>query len=374
MTKLHSEILKPILQKFVINSINLYIRLAFLTNMRVLSPKSSLVKLDKKDRAIIAELTVNARQPLTSIAKKVLLSRKSVEYRIKQMEQKEILIGSRTMINIKLLGYQPYHSFIMLHSQDDEKILMERAIKASFVNAVISYSGKYALEISIMARNPEEFIRLYKELTSGINIHEDMTLLLLSTVKSTVMPEWNDEREHKNFTKQQNKIKYKEYDVDEKDIELLKLLSKDATTSSINLAEKLNISKDTVAYRIRTLLAAGYILDFRPVINFSTLGFTIHSIIIKINNSQAKSESFESFLKESDKILWASKTFGYYDYIIYAITEDISELHNLINKIKERFNKMISSYELLFAYAEMKYEFMADSVYIEKENKKSRGK
>jgi len=338
--------------------------------MRVLSPKSTIADLDKKDRAIIAELTANARQPMTSIAKKVLLSRKSVEYRIRQMEQKSIITGTRTMIDIKRLGYQAYHSFIMLHSNEDEKLLSERATKSKFVNAVISYSGKYALEISITARSPEEFITLYKELTSGMNIHEDMTLLLLSTVKSSVLP--YKSLPGKASQKHVSKINIKEYRADKKDIELLKSLSKDATTSSIALAEKLKISKDTVAYRIKSLVSSGYIVDFRPVVNFSALGYTIHSIIIKVNNSQARSAQFESYLKESERVLWATKTFGYYDYIIYAITEDISELHALINDIKDRFNSMISGYELLFAYAEMKYEFMADSVMIEDRNSLNR--
>ncbi|MBI2139181.1 AsnC family transcriptional regulator, partial [Candidatus Woesearchaeota archaeon] len=40
------------------------------------------MELDVKDKKILAELSLNARQPTSAIAKKVRLSREGVEYRI----------------------------------------------------------------------------------------------------------------------------------------------------------------------------------------------------------------------------------------------------------------------------------------------------
>ena len=44
-------------------------------------------KIDKKDRRILYELDLNARQPLVSIAKKTGLSQQVVDYRIKRLER-----------------------------------------------------------------------------------------------------------------------------------------------------------------------------------------------------------------------------------------------------------------------------------------------
>ena len=48
-----------------------------------------MVELDLKDRKILYELDLNCRQSNTQIDKKVGLSRKVVEYRIKRMEEEE---------------------------------------------------------------------------------------------------------------------------------------------------------------------------------------------------------------------------------------------------------------------------------------------
>ena len=74
--------------------------------MRVLTSQLELVSLDAKDWRILREIIHNYRQPLSSIAKTCLLSRQSVEYRLKMMHEHNLLRGSRTVINIQKLGYK----------------------------------------------------------------------------------------------------------------------------------------------------------------------------------------------------------------------------------------------------------------------------
>ncbi|MBT5215466.1 AsnC family protein, partial [Candidatus Woesearchaeota archaeon] len=50
--------------------------------MRVLTHKNPELILDTKDWRILQELILNVRQPISQIAKKCLLSRQSVEYRL----------------------------------------------------------------------------------------------------------------------------------------------------------------------------------------------------------------------------------------------------------------------------------------------------
>ena len=48
----------------------------------------SSVKLDVKDKKILAKLDMNARQPIAHIARKVRLSKEVTHYRIKRLEEK----------------------------------------------------------------------------------------------------------------------------------------------------------------------------------------------------------------------------------------------------------------------------------------------
>ncbi|MBI2143762.1 AsnC family transcriptional regulator, partial [Candidatus Woesearchaeota archaeon] len=60
--------------------------------------------MDAKDRKILSELDMDARQPLSAIAKKVGLSREVVNYRIRQLERRNIVKGYYTVLDTAKLG------------------------------------------------------------------------------------------------------------------------------------------------------------------------------------------------------------------------------------------------------------------------------
>jgi Lrp/AsnC family leucine-responsive transcriptional regulator len=289
-----------------------------------------------------------------------------VEYRLKQLDENKLIIGSRTVVNNKKLGYKSYHIFLEVHTPHEEKKILDRAEKAEFCNAIIVYSGKYKLEISIMARDEAEFLRLYQELIADVRIRNDVVLVLLEGIKSEVLPrkcfpEMKDINTEK-FEKSTKKNKEKKQSVDENDLRILHSLSKDAQLSNLTLAKELDVSKDTIKYRITKLEEEKYILQYRPVVNYSVLGFSINSLLIKTNHNPGSIEEFEAGIKKHDAVLWATKTFGYYNYIVYVITKDLEEFHEIINSMKEDFSNTIKTYEILFAFKELKYNFMADSI------------
>ncbi len=334
--------------------------------MRVLAQKSPKLSLDMKDWRILKELISNVRQPLSQIAQKTLLSRQSVEYRINQLYENQLIIGSRTIIHTKKIGYKSYHIFIEVHTPKDEQLLITRSLKAQYVNAIIVYSGKYNLEISLMAQTETEFLTLYHELTSNINIRNDATLILLDTLRSEVLPQnYFPKLKETNKLIQETKTTTKlkpEKPLDHFDTTLLFELSKNATTTNIALAHQLKSSKDTIAQHIKSLEQRRYIVQYRPVINYAVLDLSINSVLIKINPNPKSTEQFEQFLKTHGSILWATKTFGHFDYLVYIITKNLDEFHDVINTIKEQFQNLIKTYEILFAFKEMKYDFMAESI------------
>ncbi|NQV91648.1 Lrp/AsnC family transcriptional regulator [Candidatus Woesearchaeota archaeon] len=334
--------------------------------MRVLTHKNPELILDTKDWRILQELIANVRQPISQIAKKCLLSRQSVEYRLKQLDENKLIIGSRTVVNNKKLGYKSYHIFLEVHTPQEEQKILERAEKALFCNAIIVYSGKYNLEISIMARDEAEFSKLYQELITDVRIRNDVVLVLLEGIKTEVLPKKcfpeMKEMKVKKFEKSIKKNKDQKQSIDQNDLIILHALSKDAQISNLTLAKKLDVSKDTIKYRITKLEHEGYIIQYRPVVNYSVLGFSINSLLIKTNHNPDAIKEFEAGIKKHDAVLWAAKTFGYYNYIVYAITKDLEEFHDVINGMKENFSNSIKTYEILFAFKELKYNFMADNM------------
>ena len=71
--------------------------------------------LDLKDKKILHHLMINARQPLTTIAKKVHLSKESVQYRYHKLMEKGIILKTYAQINYQKIGYQKFHLLLLLN-------------------------------------------------------------------------------------------------------------------------------------------------------------------------------------------------------------------------------------------------------------------
>jgi len=320
----------------------------------------------KYDRKILSLLCKNVRLPLAKIAKLMNLSRQSIEYRIKVMEKSQLIQGSRTVINIGKLGYQSYHYFLSLGNSSDEKELVKKSIENMYVNTLISYSGKWNYELAIMARNPKEAQDQFLNLIKDFKIINYLPCIILETIKAEVLPNLIDEKipQIKNikndpsFSKQFSLIEQK-YTPDEKDLSLMYLLSQNAQLSLLELGRQLHLGRDSIAYRIKKLIRSGYIKEFRPIINYDILSFSVQSILIKSNNQDDK-EKFKLFLKNNKNVIWATELFGTWDYLIYILDYNQEEIHGFISNIKTNFPSLIGSYEILFAYKEHKYSFMSE--------------
>ena len=63
------------------------------------------IKLDLKDKKLLYELDMHARQPNSQLAKKVGLSKQAVQYRISRLQEKGIIKGFYPVINVPKLSY-----------------------------------------------------------------------------------------------------------------------------------------------------------------------------------------------------------------------------------------------------------------------------
>ena len=63
------------------------------------------LKIDMKDRKILYQLDINARQSISEIAKKVRLNKNTVKYRIERLEREGLILNYYTIIDNSRLGY-----------------------------------------------------------------------------------------------------------------------------------------------------------------------------------------------------------------------------------------------------------------------------
>lgn len=84
-----------------------------------------MIKLDKKDKKLLYWLDQNSRATNKELGKKVGLTEQSIGYKIKRLQEQEIIRKFVTFVNTLSLGYNHYKIFLKLHNTTEniEKII-----------------------------------------------------------------------------------------------------------------------------------------------------------------------------------------------------------------------------------------------------------
>lgn len=128
----------------------------------------------------------------------------------------------------------------------------------------------------------------------------------------------------------------KNYEIDNTDLNILKLLQADARIAFTEIANQLGVSGGTIHQRIDKLKAAGIIDKSQFIINHEQLGYGL-SVLIGIHLKDSKSiESVVAMLESFPEVTEAYFTTGNYGLIIKVVLEDINGYHDfLVNKIQK---------------------------------------
>src|SRR3989338_6128160 len=151
------------------------------------------IKLDIKDKKIIALLAEDARMPLALIAKQVALSRDAVDYRIKRLVDVGLIIGFVPVLMLKKFGYYWFHVYLLLDETQKEKQheLIEALKNHPNIRSVMEYSERWVIEFILIAENAVEFDNIITEIISdkaGI-ILEKSKLEVIKYYKSIHIPD-----------------------------------------------------------------------------------------------------------------------------------------------------------------------------------------
>lgn len=114
-------------------------------------------------------------------------------------------------------------------------------------------------------------------------------------------------------------------ELDHQDINILELLQEDASRSSGEIAEKLNISQSPCWRRINRLQQAGLIKKTVSLINREAIGMDLVAFTT-INLSQAgrsSMEKFESAVAKLDEVVECYTMTGAWDYMLKVVVKDI---------------------------------------------------
>lgn len=315
-----------------------------------------MAELDLKDKKIIYELDKDSRQSLNKLAKKVRLSKDVVNYRIKKLENEDYILGYQTLIDFTKIGYMAIRFYINLigASPKKEKEIIDYLVKNKKVFLVSETEGYTNISLGILVKDVYEikefqkdfeikFKSFIKELKVGIYLdifHFNRDYLLGKTSQDSKAIIINSNE----------KVK-----VDDKDIEILKILSKNARTPLIEISKKINVNANTIAFRIKNLERKKVILGYKIIFGYSKINYTYIKADLILNEISREKEILK-FCEQQNNIIYVLWATGGADIELFFEVENTDKFLNLMKEMRERFKEIIEwKYTIFSKYHKFNY-------------------
>jgi len=312
--------------------------------------------LSVKDKKILYELDLNARQTNKQIAKKVGLSEQVTGYKIKSLIQKGIINNFYIKTNSALLDYMHFKILIKLQNitNEQENNFIKEITKNKNVFWVAKLRGHFDLFFSIVAKNMEEFTKVYDNITK--NYYEHILERQVNILEKAILFSRGYLLNKEPIEKKYGGTELVK--LDEEDYKILKILSNNARLTALEISKKLNVSVDKIIYRIKKLIKNNFIVGASVNFNRKKLGINYYLILLRFQNlDNEKYNKLITLCKKHKHVLYISKTIGSHDIEIETEVFNEEELDNLIKQIKDSFFNELKDYDLLQVKEEYKLNY-----------------
>lgn len=315
-----------------------------------------LVKIDLKDRRILHQLDIDARQSYAQIGKKIRLSKSVVEYRINRLKERGIIRGFYTLINTSRFGLINFRLFIRFRNttSEIEEQIISYLQEDDRVAWMVRCDGNWDISFRIETKDVYGFGDWTEKLHSKFSQHIDEERVFIFTYSEIWNKEYLLEKDiREDVVVQRHIIRPSENSLEENDLAILEMLSKDCRIPLVKIAEKTGLSTKTISKRIRMYLDEEYISSFRVLINYFLLGYEYYQVLFNLMSpSPQEKDELLTYLKRDPGITFYEEVIGGADFEIELQVKDAAHFRTILKGIKERFGRLIKNHEYLSYYKE----------------------
>jgi len=290
---------------------------------------------DKKTYQILYELSNNSRIPLKQLAKKVKLSESATSYRLKQLYDQNIILGTTPIFDHSKLGhliYRIYSNFFGTTSEKEKEIL-NWLKEQKEVSVLARSSGDYDFLIMSSLSSPLKFHNFIKKLKEKYRKYLGIidTFIYLKT--------YHFSRDYFN-QKKKNPVmvvigESKSEKIDDIDKKIIRCIAPDARKSVLKIAEEIKVPVRTVANRLKNLEKKKIIAGYTINLNLQKIGREYFKLNI-ISNENVDYNTLINFALNLDESIYIDETIGKYDFELNIEVKDRNELNKIINLLKNK--------------------------------------
>lgn len=318
-------------------------------------------KLDLKDRKLIYELDLNARQSFNMLGRKVGLNKNTVQYRVARLQKEGVIKRFYALIDTSKLGYSIFRVYLRFQNLTEEKEtkIINYLMQHPKVGWIVSVEGNWDLDFMIWVKNHFEFDEFWQEfkfkfeeqiqnrwtsLFVRLNFYARPYLINLKRDESKPLILYDQPK--------------KEIEFDNNDILILKIISEDSRVGVLEIAGKVKLSVNSVKSRIKKLQGNGIIKAYKPMLDLEKIGYKYYKFHAKLKNVNGNDwKIIKSFCQQHQNILNLNELINGADLELDVQVKDDTELRRFISEIRAKFQDYIVDYEILHYYKEHKFVF-----------------
>lgn len=321
-----------------------------------------MIDLDLKDRKILYELDLNCRQSNAQIGKKVGLSRKVVEYRIKRMEDDGIIINYYTVIDSYKFGYTFYRFYIKFQyvSSELKKEIIQHFVNYKKISTVSIDKVIFDLIVVFWVNDNSEFYSFWeKTLVKYGDYFSEIKFSIY--IKGYGYPSSYLIEEKENPNRKEIEIfgVNKRIEIDKIDYKLLNFLALKARAPLIKIVKELGISSQSVSYRIKNLIKNGIIQAFRVAFDLQKLQLIRYKVNIFLKEHDKRIDIVK-YIETLPNLLYYSISIGLCDLEFEIIAKNTDYIIDIMEKVEKKFPKSIRNYNYFSGITPYKETFLPE--------------
>ncbi len=295
--------------------------------------------MDKLDWKILQVLDWHARFPISKIAKIVHSNKDVVAYRIKKLEEDNIIIRYYPVIDMYKIGYHTIRLYFDLEeiSEEQEKAFvtfLDKEIHAGLIFRM-DYPYRYGIFLWVKTIYDIEAIleKIKKKLGKALIKYDHSMICTLRQYPKDYLFE-KKHHESARSLEPTEKVLF-----DKIDFAILKELAKNARATTVQIAKALKIPQTTVSAKIKSLEKKKIIQGYRAEINFIALGFMNYFFEIYLDNNE-NLKQIEAWANAHKNTVWLQKIIGMCDIEIEVEVRNRVELEAILNELRAKFKNI----------------------------------
>lgn len=321
--------------------------------------------IDLKDKRLLYELDLDARQPVTQLAKKLELSKPAVHNRIQRLIQSNIISQFVMVLDTQKLGYRFYDLFLKLQNmpKDKEQEFIDYLKSMDTVGWLANSMGKWDLIVALFTRDVNQFNDSLNRIFNkyGDYIKDKTFIIDIDAVYCKNKYLYDDS---KNFLRKDEQYgDDKPIELSERDMLLLRALDSDPRMSMLEISRKTSIPFDSVRRKIKNLQQSGVIQGFKIKVNPAALGHEWHVVLFELNVvAEEKKKEFIQYLQDHKQVVFIINTIGNWNMMVDMHLKNYEHLQEVLTELKDKFGDIIKTHEHLTITKDCKTTFVPEGV------------